>query len=70
MLSTHYPSLKKGRRWSRADKPWSDEWTVTVDSCVTLVANVLVTGQRIETLSYHYTCPTTRTGASKTTSSR
>ena len=69
VLSAHYPAFQKGRRWGRADQPWSDEWSVALSSCVTLVANVLVAGQRVQSLSYHYTCPTGNTGTSKTTSS-
>jgi hypothetical protein len=42
---------------------------VTLGSCVILAANVLA-GERVQSLSYHYTCPTTKTGASKATSSR
>jgi hypothetical protein len=68
VLAAHYPGLRKGRRWYRADQAWSDEWSVAVSTCVNLVTNVLVAGDRVETLSYHYTCPTTKTGASKTSS--
>jgi hypothetical protein len=70
VLSKHYPSLRKGRRWYSGDQPVWDTWSVALDSCVTLAANVLIAGQRVQSLSYYYTCPTTKTGASKTTSSR
>jgi hypothetical protein len=68
VLSTRYPSLQKGRRWYSGDRPISDTWSVALSSCVTLVADVLVAGQRVQTLSYYYTCSTT--AANKTTSAR
>jgi hypothetical protein len=70
VLSAHYSGFRKGRRWHRAGRPWADDWSVAVDRCVTLVAGVLIAGQRVETLSYHYTCPTTSTASSKAPSSR
>jgi hypothetical protein len=70
VLSSHYPALRKGRRWYSGDQPKSDTWSVTLGSCVTLVADVLVGGERVQSLSYYYTCPTTSTGVSRTTSSR
>ena len=70
VLSKHYPSFRKGRRWYSGDQPKSDTWSVALSSCVTLVADVLIAGERVGTLGYYYTCPTTRTGASRTTSSR
>jgi hypothetical protein len=70
VLSKHYPSLQKSRRWYSGDQPMMDTWSVPLSSCVTLVASVLIEGQKVQNLSYYYTCPTTRTGASRTTSSR
>ena len=70
VLSKHYPSLRKSRRWYSGDQPMMDTWGVALDSCVTLVASVLIEGQKIQSLGYYYTCPTTGTGARKTTSSR
>ncbi|HZA91968.1 MAG TPA: hypothetical protein VE420_05015 [Gemmatimonadales bacterium] len=70
VLSKHHPSLRKGRRWYSGDQPLSDTWSVVLSSCVTLAANVLIAGQRVQSLSYHYTCPTTSTGTGKTASSR
>jgi hypothetical protein len=70
VLSRHYPSLQKSRRWYSGDQPIMDTWSVPLSSCVTLVATVLIEGQKVQNLSYYYTCPTTRTGASRTTSSR
>jgi hypothetical protein len=70
VLSDHYPSFRKGRRWYSGDQPMMDSWSTPLSDCVTLVATVLVKGQRVQNLSYYYTCPTTRTGASKTTLSR
>ena len=70
VLSKHYPSLRKGRRWYSGDQPISDSWSVALSSCVTLGASVLIEGQKVQNLSYHYTCPTTSTGASTTTSAR
>jgi hypothetical protein len=69
VLHNHYPSFRKGRRWHSGDQPTFESWSTTLSSCVTLVANVRA-GQRVESLSYYYTCPTTRTGARETTSSR
>ena len=68
VLSSHYPSFRKGRRWYSGDQPMIDSWSTPLGDCVTLVATVLVKGQRVQNLSYYYTCPTTRTGASKTSS--
>lgn len=70
VLSNHYPSFQKGRRWYSGDQPRSDTWSAPLSSCVTLVVSVLVKGQRVENLSYYYTCPTASTGTGKTTSSR
>src|SRR5688572_15335155 len=70
VLITHYPSFQKGRRWYSGDQPLFDTWSAALSSCVTLVASVRIEGQKVQNLSYYYTCPTTRTGASKTTSSR
>jgi hypothetical protein len=70
VLSSHYPSLQKGHRRYSGDQPVSDSWTAALGNCVTLIAEVLVAGQRVQTLTYFYTCPTTSTGASTTTSSR
>ena len=70
VLLKHYPSLQKSRRWYSGDQPMMDTWSVPLSSCVTLVASVLIEGQKVQSLSYYYTCPTTRTGASRTTSSR
>ena len=70
VLSTRYPSLRKSRRWYSGDQPILDTWSVGLSSCVTLVASVLTEGQKVQSLSYYYTCPTTKTGASRTTSSR
>ena len=70
VLSKHHPSLRKGRRWYSGDQPLSDTWSVVLSSCVTLAANVLIAGQRVQSLSYHYTCPTRSMGTGKTTSSR
>ncbi len=70
VLSKHYPSLQKSRRWYSGDQPMMDTWSVPLSSCVTLVAGVLIEGQKVQNLSYYYTCPTTRPGASRTTSSR
>ena len=70
VLSKHYPSLQKGRRWYSGDQPMMDTWSVALSSCVTLVASVLIEGQKLQKLSYYYTCPTASTGASRTTSSR
>jgi hypothetical protein len=70
VLSKHYPSLRKNRRWYSGDKPLFDTWSVALSSCVTLVASVLIEAQRVQNLSYYYTCPTTSTRASKTTSPR
>ncbi len=70
VLSKHYPSLRKGRRWYSGDQPMWDTWSVALSSCVTLAANVLIAGQRVQSLNYYYTCPTTSTRARKTTSSR
>jgi hypothetical protein len=70
VLNKHYPALQKGRRWYSGDQPMSDTWSVALSSCVTLQASVLIKGERVNTLSYLYTCPTKRTGASRTTSSR
>jgi hypothetical protein len=70
VLSSHYPTFRKGRRWYSGDQPIRDTWSAPLSSCVTLVATVLVKGQRVENLSYYYTCPTTRPGVNKTTSSR
>ena len=70
VLSKHHPSLRKGRRWYSGDQPLSDTWSVALSNCVTLSANVLIAGQRVQSLSYHYTCPTPGTGTAKTTSSR
>jgi hypothetical protein len=58
MLSAHYPSLQKGRRWYSGDQPRMDQWSVAVSDCVTLSASVLVADGRVEQLSYLYTCPT------------
>ena len=70
VLSKRYPSLQKSRRWYSGDQPMMDTWSVPVSNCVTLVASVLIEGQKVQSLSYYYTCPTTKTGASRTTSSR
>jgi hypothetical protein len=70
VLSKHYPSLRKSRRWYSGDQPMMDTWSVALDSCVTLVASVLIEGQKIQNLGYYYTCPTTVPGARTTTSSR
>jgi hypothetical protein len=70
VLSKHYPSLRKGRSWYSGDQPMMDSWSTPLSDCVALVATVLVKGQKVQNLSYHYTCPTTRAGAPKTTSSR
>jgi hypothetical protein len=70
VLRKHYPALQKGRRWYSGDQPVSDTWSVALDSCVTLVASVLLKGETVQSLGYFYTCPTTSTGAGKTTSSR
>ena len=69
VLSSHYTSFRKGRRWNGGDQPRFDSWSTQLSDCVTLVANVLVAGLRVESLSYYYTCPTSPAG-SKTTSSR
>ena len=68
VLSKHYPTLRKGRRWYSGDQPRWDTWSVALSNCVRL--SVLIEGQRVQNLGYYYTCPTTSTGASKTTSSR
>ena len=70
VLSKHYPTFQKGRRWYSGDQPLYDMWSVALGSCVTLAANVLIEGQRVQSLSYNYTCPTTSTGTTKATSSR
>ena len=70
VLSKRYPSLRKSRRWYSGDQPMMDTWSVAVGSCVILVAGVLVEGQKVQSLGYYYTCPTTSTGARKTASSR
>jgi hypothetical protein len=58
MLNAHYPSLQRGRRWYSGDQPRMDQWSVAVSDCVTLTAHVLVADERVESLSYLYTCPT------------
>jgi hypothetical protein len=70
VLRNHYPALEKGRRWYSGDQAMSDTWSLAVSSCVTLQASVLIKGERVNSLSYHYTCPTKATGESRTTSSR
>ena len=70
VLSNHYPSLRKGRRWYSGDQAMWDSWSVALSNCVTLEASVLIKGQRVNTLYYLYTCPTKSTAPSRTTSSR
>jgi hypothetical protein len=62
MISAQYPSLQKGRRRFSGDQPIWDEWSVAVSDCVTLAAQVSIGDERVEGLSYVYTC---RTQASK-----
>jgi hypothetical protein len=57
-LAARHPSLQRGRRWYGGDQPRGDEWTVALGNCVTLSASVLVGDERVEQLSYVYTCPT------------
>jgi len=56
-LSAHYSALRKGRRWYGGDRPRHDEWSVALSDCVTLIADVLIAGERVQQLSYLYTCP-------------
>ena len=62
MLSTRYPALRKGRRWYGGDRPRWDTWSVSLSDCVTLSTMVSIPGDRVEQLTYLYTCPT-RPGA-------
>jgi len=55
----HYKGMYRASRWRSGDQPSFDEWTVPVDPCVTLSAQVSVATEGVEQLSYIYTCPTT-----------
>jgi hypothetical protein len=66
-LAGHYPTLQQGRRWHSGDQPHMDEWTATLGPCVAMAAQVSVGTQRVEQLSYVYTCPTKPAGGPRTT---
>ncbi|HEY7482302.1 MAG TPA: hypothetical protein VH680_17440 [Gemmatimonadales bacterium] len=57
-LLVRYPTLRKGRRWYSGNQARSEQWTTAVETCVTLVASLLLPQERLEQLSYIYTCPT------------
>jgi hypothetical protein len=56
-LAARYPSLRKGRSWYSGNQP-HEQWTTALNTCVTLAASVLPPDERVEQLSYVYTCPT------------
>jgi len=58
LFSARYPTLAKGRRRYSGDQPRSDEWSVSLSDCVTLNIEVSIPAERVEQLSYMYTCPT------------
>jgi hypothetical protein len=59
-LVARYPALRMDRRWYSGTRPRNEQWTIALGTCVSLVASVLLPGERIEQLSYVYTCPTKR----------
>jgi hypothetical protein len=57
-LAARYPSLQKDRRWYSGNRPHLERWTTVLDTCVTLVVSVLLPHERVDRLTYVYTCPT------------
>ena len=57
-LINHYKGIRRFRSWASGNQPTFDVWTVPVDSCVALSAHVSLASERVEQLSYIYTCAT------------